>query len=509
MRRDPNVENGLGVLKDETPVQRAERRWHKKALLLLALLLLVLLGLSLYRTFNPDAPVTYGDIEEHFKYGSLGSEPANGIPYYIFQVLPELCADKLPRPSEGYASLGLLFEPGKDLPIGTSKRRVLVDRVGLNCALCHSGTVREAPGSAPRIYTAMPANNLDLRGYVEFLTNCASDPRFTPDNVMAYIDRRFELGWMERLVYRYFAVDATRMGLLAQGSKMAFAQHQPHWGPGRVDTFNPYKTLQFNFDMSQDRSVGTTDYAAVWNQGVREAAGMDLHWDGNNKSVHERNMSAALGTGVIPPTLDCGSLNRIEAWLKDLAPPSYPFPVDSTLAARGKPLYEQQCASCHAFGGAKTGRVTPWSEIKTDRHRLDAWSYPLMSNFNTLYAGYDGKAGESECRHVFTNFRKTDGYANVPLDGIWLRAPYLHNGSVPTLRALLEPVEKRPKRFFRGYDVFDQENVGFVSSVEAEGSRRFFDFDTTLDGNGNDGHAYGVELSPDDKRALVEFMKTL
>ncbi|SES71119.1 c-type cytochrome [Stigmatella erecta] len=509
MSRDPNVENGLGVLEDLTPVQRAERRWRQRALLVLALVLLVLLGFSLYRAFHPNAPVTYEDIEEHFKYGSLGSELAGGIPYYIFQILPELCADKLPRPSEGYASLGFVFEPGRDLPIGTSKRRVLVDRVGLNCALCHSGTVREAPGSKPRIYLAMPANNLDLRGYVEFFSMCAADPRFTPENVMAYIDRRFELGWMERFAYRYVAVDATRQGLLKQASAMSFMFAQPHWGPGRVDTFNPYKTLQFNFDMSKDKSVGTTDYAAVWNQGPREAAGMDLHWDGNNKSVHERNMSAALGIGVVPSSLDCGSLNRIEAYLKDLHPPGYPFPINNSLASRGKPLFEQHCASCHAFGGAQTGKVTPLSEIKTDRERLDVWSYPLLANFNTLYAGYDGKAGEAECRHVFTSFRKTDGYANVPLDGIWLRSPYLHNGSVPTLKALLEPPQKRPQRFYRGYDVFDQENVGFVSSVEKEGENQFFLFDTQLRGNSNDGHEFGVDLAPDDKRALVEFMKTL
>ena len=53
-----------------------------------------------------------------------------------------------------------------------------------------------------------------------------------------------------------------------------------------------------------------------------------------------------------------------------------------------------------------------------------------------------------DCRPwKFSHFRKTDGYANMPLDGVWLRAPYLHNGSVPTLRALLFP-DERPRTFF-------------------------------------------------------------
>ena len=73
----------------------------------------------------------------------------------------------------------------------------------------------------------------------------------------------------------------------------------------------------------------------------------------------------------------------------------------------------------------------------------------------------------------FSHFRKTNGYAGMPLDGIWLRAPYLHNGSVPTLRALLL-LDERPARFFRAYDVYDWRAVGFVSSgpeAEARASR--------------------------------------
>jgi hypothetical protein len=99
----------------------------------------------------------------------------------------------------------------------------------------------------------------------------------------------------------------------------------------------------------------------------------------------------------------------------------------------------------------------------------------------------------------------------MPLDGIWLRAPYLHNGSVPTLRALLEPTERRPKVFYRGNDVYDRIDVGFVADAPDDHGRRFFRFDTSGPGNGNAGHegrAYGTELSDADKAALVEYLKT-
>ena len=107
----------------------------------------------------------------------------------------------------------------------------------------------------------------------------------------------------------------------------------------------------------------------------------------------------------------------------------------------------------------------------------------------------------------FSHFRKTNGYANMPLDGFWLRAPYLHNGSVPDLRALLFP-EERPAVFFRGYDVYDWDRVGFVSrgaSAEREG----VPFDTSLPGNASTGHRYGADLPTADKLALLEYLKTL
>jgi hypothetical protein len=96
-------------------------------------------------------------------------------------------------------------------------------------------------------------------------------------------------------------------------------------------------------------------------------------------------------------------------------------------------------------------------------------------------------------------------YKARPLDGIWATAPYLHNGSVPTLRDLLMPVAQRPSTFYVGSREFDPINVGFDSSV---GDGRF-KFDTTLDGNKNGGHTWGATLQPADREALIEYLKSL
>ena len=441
---------------------------------------------------------SFTNIDEHFKYGSVGTEERVGLPYWIWRVLPQIFEDKLPkRPGIGYERIGFMPESGRpprSRPIGTSYRESRFARVGLNCATCHVGSYRETPTSARQIVAGMPANQMDLQGYANFLTACAQDPRFDYSTIMAAIRKENpNVSLLDRLLYR-FVIGATKKGILERARENAWFDDRPPQGVGRVDTFNPYKVL---LKAPIDKTVGTVDLPSLWNQRMRQ--GMLLHWDGNNDSVEERNKSAAIGAGATPQSLDLLSLRRIENWILYLKPPSYPAArIDRALAAAGAGVYEQACANCHATGGAYVGKVTGIDEIDTDRERLDSFTPDLAVRMNTVGEGYPWR---------FNHFRKTNGYANAPLDGLWLRAPYLHNGSVPDLRSLLFP-DERPRVFYRGYDVYDWTRVGFVSSgpaAEAEGVR----FDTTLKGNGNGGHVYGSTLSISDRLALLEYMKTL
>ena len=205
-----------------------------------------------------------------------------------------------------------------------------------------------------------------------------------------------------------------------------------------MDTFNPYKAIQFNWDLDRlpdSELLGASDFPSLWNQAPRE--GMQLHWDGDNDSVDERNLSAGLGAGITPVTVDHAGLKRVRDWTWTLRPPAYPYAIDAALAARGQAVYAQQCLSCHGDhrfkdgvkSGDRLGRVEDIDRIQTDRHRLDSYTSTFALNQYALFP---------DSQYRFTRFRKTHGYANQPLDGIWLRGPYLHNGSVPTLRDLLE-----------------------------------------------------------------------
>lgn len=491
---------------------RLPRNWRRVCWIAFVLLLVV--GIYGMARFTRDKPVTYSNIQDHFKYGSTGGERNSGIPYSIWKVLPQIFRRHLPAGYDAqkpYSAFGFIYEDGKELPIGVSKRNVQgLDRVFLNCAVCHVGTVRDTPENKPRIILGMPGNVVDLQAFERFLFDCAADENFTAQRIVPEIARAVpEEDFLNRLALRFIGIDLMRGQMILLRDRFKFQDREPPCGPGRVDTFNPPKVLlNFRMDLTPSNEwVGNCDLPAIWNQGKRK--GMWLHWDGNNNSVEERNRSAAFGTGATPPTLDRASMKRTKDWLyHEAVPPRYPYPIDRDLAAKGASLYQNYCAECHGksgtdFTGKFVGQVEPIEKIKTDRHRLDSYTYELAANQNLLYAAYPDER--------FKHFRKTFGYANQPLDGIWLRAPYLHNGSVPTLRDLLEPGENRPKKFYRGYDVFNPKGVGFISDVAEEKGLKYFLFDTSLPGNGNFGHEgkeYGTDLAAEDKDALVEYLKT-
>ncbi len=498
-------------------VMARHRRWRW------ILVLIVVAVLAYWLVAVNQYVVAYNRPLDHFTRGSIGSETANGLPTLVFKALPVMYADRM-GPG-GWRHFGLLYEEpgdgaGNDLPLGFSRRVVTgVERVWLNCSVCHIGTYR-LPGETGRhlVYGA-PSNNLRLYELIRFFVDVGRDPGFTGDALVAAIDSDQvggNLNFIERFVYRNIVFPRVQRALLALGDQLAFTERQQDWGPGRVDTFNPYKAIQFNFPMGPEHISGAaldgaSDYPSIWMQRPRE--GMNLHWDGNNSSVAERNLSAALGAGVTPVTVDRAAIRRVEGWMWELPAPVFPKSdtIDAAKASRGAALYDDYCAGCHGLkaGGAYDysrarhpglGEVVPLPRIGTDPGRWASYTPDFAGAQNLLYAGYPWR---------FSHFHKTDGYANQPLDGIWARSPYLHNGSVPTLRDLLEPAANRPAIWFRGSDVLDLDRVGYRSDPNAP---QAFRYDTGRPGNSNKGHegrAYGTALPASDKDALVEYMKTL
>lgn len=449
--------------------------------------------------FRRDAP-RYDDIEEFMKYGSVGQEISAGLPYLLWRVLPEVFADKLPEgadPAHGYEAFGFVYEDGRNIPIGITMSRVGFDRVSLSCAACHNSHYRATPDSEPVYFLSGTNVSFQAQAYINFLFACANDADFEPDTLLRAMNRAGDLSPVQELLFRYLVIPTVKAEILKLERRFDWWYDLPEAGPGRWIAFND---LKFHFaQQPRDGSIGNPDVPTVFNLQIRENIGM-YHWDGFTDSLDKAMQNAAVGAGAEEENIPREDLNRLRNWWLEQPAPQYPFPIDAELASEGEVVWEATCAGCHAVGREGAGRVIPIDEIGTDPHRYDLITESTVEDYNRL-----SKAKYGWPQEWF--IRKTEGYAAVLLDAVWLRAPYLHNGSVPTIADLLTVPEARPPVFYRGYDVYDPVRLGYVS--DGPGAEEHFRYDTALPGNGNGGHRYGTDLDQAQKTALIEFLKTL
>jgi mono/diheme cytochrome c family protein len=278
-----------------------------------------------------------------------------------------------------------------------------------------------------------------------------------------------------------------------------------------------------------------------------------LHWNANSNSVIQRSIGEGIGVGAtydaqtFATSVNIVNQMLIEQQLQKLAPPQWPAAVfgtpDEALVKKGAELYGKHCADCHTPEGVNEKgllvvKLFTLDEMKTDPldatnfdrpvYKPDGSTAGFAASIATLLDELQkqAKSGMSaEHQQLMDDLeqdrlpviwrdtmRETGGpvYPGRLLEGVWATAPYLHNGSVPTLYHLLLPAAERPKTFQVGSQEFDPKAVGFVWEKELASStpdKPLFEFDTTIEGNRNVGHEYGAELAPDEKWALVEYLK--
>ncbi len=200
---------------------------------------------------------------------------------------------------------------------------------------------------------------------------------------------------------------------------------------------------------------------------------------------------------------------EIYTWMESLLPPQYPWAIDRELAAKGQELFNNTCSECHGTYSPTVdwpGKIVPLDEVGTDRARLDSLTPEMRASYEiSWFSNY----GEKKSIH------DPGGYIAQPLVGIWASAPYLHNGSVPTLYHLFYP-EKRPVVWQRTEDGYDQQKVGLEvteysdlpEGIKSAKQKRTV-FDTRLFGKSSQGHLFPDVLDDDEKRAVMEYLKTL
>jgi hypothetical protein len=263
------------------------------------------------------------------------------------------------------------------------------------------------------------------------------------------------------------------------------------------------------FPLPLGANLPELDVPAWWLLGRKQSMYYDGRFDA--RSVRA-NMQFLLGEKALEELRALEPTFRdIQAYLKSLRPPKYPFPIDAAKAARGGAIFSKSCAKCHGtYGptGEYPNTIVELKVIGTDPARALGVSDRSVAHYNATWFGEEYPV---ETTMV--------GYQAPPLDGIWATAPYLHNGSVPTLATLLKSHD-RPARFTRprstGFENYDRVNVGWTFERVAEPpppsmprhEARFI-YDTSRFGLGNGGHTFGDKLSDAERGDLIEYLKTL
>lgn len=396
----------------------------------------------------PDHPLALG--QHRFVYDNFGLEPAPEWPPADF--LLALLRDEPEVFGEQFSAFGFVPNPDDELPFGLPRGALDPDRVYQTCAICHVGVLPDG-----RVWLGAPNTRLDFGGFRVAVNDRWVAAGGAPLTSELQLQKDLELG---------------------PGRFHAESEDYPQVVPADFPPYFALDTRRHFNHLGTGRDVKTEAYLALYSFGL-----------GNPDDE----------TAVAPFPAESRLAPLIE-YLGQIAPPAPPA-QDPALVARGAEVFaEARCDACHHPDTPEDDGVTPIDKADDGRDRLPGedpeWpdgSIHTSPLHRVLIDGDgDGEGGIDEGRIRLIQFiarhrlrlGPTDGYRVPTLAGLWATAPYLHNGSVPTLDALLRPAAERP-----------------VTFEHADALR-----DTTRPGNGNRGHEFGVDLSEDDRAALVAWL---
>lgn len=411
------------------------------------------------------------------------------------------------------------------------------------CATCHGGRLYDAQGMPTRTaWLGLPNTWIDLNGFSEATFAGLKLGMRDERAFLKTIERVYpEMSWGERYVMRHGVIPRLRRELPRIVAARDHALVFDNGGPGLA---NGVASLKFQLGL-----VSTTAYASQEMEFVSipdlsdRALRSSLLVDGTYTVRGETRFRSITPGEATPDRLgrfadivafftittsgnDAATAERmiprvreVLRSLYDYAPPRFPGTIDASLAARGRDLFAGRCSGCHGRYEAGEGRprlaeypneLVPGEDIGTDSVR---WA----SVDDSVLRWQAGHRKHPLVRHV--DIARTGGYVAPILTGVWATAPYLHNGSVPTLWALMHP-DDRPGRFEVGGHRLDYARVGIALSPDSAGVWRYpkgyrpgsrpFVYDTSQLGRGNQGHAFPFrDMSEREKAAMLEYLKTL
>jgi hypothetical protein len=418
---------------------------------------------------------------------------------------------------------------------------VRVDAVTLGCATCHSGRLYGADGRATdSVWVGMPNTSIDLEAYTQAVYSGLKTAMQDQGAFRSRIAALFpEMGWTERFTLRYVLLPRIAKRLREYAAAGDVPLPFSNGGPGFTNGVASLKHIVGVPPgvVSGPPDVGFTSIPNLSGRALRSSLLYDgvyapvgaepfTRLDTSRIAVSHVDSLAGIiafftvSTMGVSPDVGERAIPQVQTAVEWLASryqsPPFPGTIDSTQMRAGEVVFARRCTQCHgtyAAGGTPRrlvsfpNRLVPQNVMGTDSARWFAVDEVLIKRLGeTAYA-----------RHMAV--RRTGGYVAPILSGLWATAPYLHNGSVPTMWQFLNP-ELRAARFYVGGHALDFATMGiagrlgedgvFVYPVGYEPWSRAQLYDTSRPGMSNRGHERQLDgLTADDKRALIEYLKTL
>lgn len=417
---------------------------------------------------------------------------------------------------------------------------VRIDAVNLGCTTCHAGVLYDSTGRATNeVWVGAPSTSINLEAYTQAVFIALANASRDQGAFRARIGALFpEMGTREALTLRFLVLPrvAKRIAQLRDsGGALPFS----NGGAGRT---NGVATLKRMLGIppgivTGHADVGFTSIPELSGRGFRSS----LLYDGtyapiggsrfeepfDSSKVTTAHLDSLAGIiafftvstmGAQPDVgeLAVPAMRPVMQWIgRRYQSPPFPGRIDDALQREGAEVYSRRCASCHGTYGEGRPRPLlsfPNTLIEQSAMNTDSSRWAMIDSATVAAIG----ASAYE-RHMRT--RRTGGYVAPILSGIWESAPYLHNGSVPTLATLLTPSE-RPVRFLAGGHALDYRAMGIAGVTWTDSTMRYPAgyvpwaipelVDTRTPGMSNRGHErQSLGMSAHDKLAVIEYLKTL
>jgi hypothetical protein len=256
-----------------------------------------------------------------------------------------------------------------------------------------------------------------------------------------------------------------------------------------------------------DENTIASDTPPLWNVRHKDA----LYYNGMGRGAFEKLILQITVLGNADSSALRQSLpvaRAILSWANQLEPPPFPGSIDSAIAKKGEKVYRSMCASCHGAPSERSDWVYETKLFSSSIVGTDPFYAIYLRNKSGISDWYN-KSWFSLSKPT-SKLTPIEAYVAPPLRGIWATAPYLHNGSIPNLRGVIDS-DSRPKRWKIDINEkinYDLENVGLRFEVVANKNSEFV-YDTTIPGYWNTGHTYSDQLKEFELTELLEYLKTL